>query len=207
MTGLLEFHAVALNATVDLVDGAERLDVPTPCAGWDLGRLVAHMTGQNLGFAAAARGDEFSVRTWAEVPSTPAAFRASAAEVLAAFASDGAAGREWSILAGADQEVKVAGETAMGFHFIDYVAHAWDVGAALGRPPVFAQPLLDAVLPLVLAVPATGPSRTGPYAPFAPAVTAAADASTMDEILAYLGRDPKWKAPSPEGEGARVKTD
>ncbi|MEU6250395.1 TIGR03086 family metal-binding protein [Glycomyces sp. NPDC047010] len=207
MTGLLEMHAVALNATVELVDGAERLDLPTPCTGWDLERLVAHMTGQNLGFAAAARGDGFEVRTWAEMPSTPAAFRASAAEVLEAFASEGAAGRNWSILAGADQEIQVPGETAMGFHFIDYVVHAWDVGVSLGRPPVFAQPLLDAVLPLVLSVPATGPARTGPYAPFAPAVTAAADASTMEELLAYLGRDPKWKAPSPEGEGAQTETD
>ncbi|MEU5875551.1 TIGR03086 family metal-binding protein [Glycomyces sp. NPDC047369] len=203
MTGLLEFHAVALNATVDLVDGAERLDLPTPCTGWDLGRLVAHMTGQNLGFAAAARGDDFEPRTWAEVPSTPAAFRASAAEVLAAFAAEGAADRDWSILAGADREVRVPGRTAIGFHFIDYVVHAWDVGVALGRPPVFERPLLEAVLPLALEVPATGPSRTGPYAPFAPAVIAAADADPMDELLAYLGRDPKWKAPSPEGEGAQ----
>ncbi len=203
MTGLLEFHAVALNTTVALVDGAERLDLPTPCAGWDLGRLVAHMTGQNLGFAAAARGDGFEPRTWAEVPSTPAAFRASAAEVLAAFASEGAAERTWSILAGADQEVQVPGRTAIGFHFIDYVVHAWDVGVSLGRPPVFPRPLLEAVLPLALEVPATGPARSGPYAPFAPAVTAAADADPMDELLAYLGRDPEWKAPSPEGEGAR----
>jgi hypothetical protein len=33
------------------------LDRPSPCAEWTLGQLLAHMVGQNYGFAAAARGE------------------------------------------------------------------------------------------------------------------------------------------------------
>lgn len=202
MNGLLAFHRTAMATAVDLVDQIERFDLPTPCAGWDLGRLLAHMTAQNHGFAAAARGDAFELRTWAEVPSTAPAFAESAAEVVEAFAADGALGRDWSLLAGADQELKVPGGTALGFHFIDYVVHSWDVGVSIGRPPVFSVEVLTAAETLAFEVPLTGPARTGPYAPFAPAVMAAADSGPMDRILAVLGRDPNWKAPSPGGEGA-----
>jgi uncharacterized protein (TIGR03086 family) len=202
MTGLLAFHRTAMATAVDLVDRVERFDLPTPCAGWDLDRLLAHMTAQNLGFASAARGEAFELRVWEEVPSTASAFAESAAEVVAAFASEGATEREWSLLAGADQEVRVPGATALGFHFIDYVVHSWDVGITIGRPPRFEAGLLEAVLPLAFEVPLTGPARSGPYAPFAPAVMPVADSGPMEQVLAVLGRDPDWKAPSPEGEGA-----
>ncbi|WP_158630517.1 TIGR03086 family metal-binding protein [Glycomyces terrestris] len=202
MTELLAFHRTAMATAVDLVDRVERFDLATPCAGWDLGRLLAHMTAQNLGFAAAARGEAFDPGRWAEVPSTPRAFADSAAEVVAAFAAEGAAEREWPLLAGADQEVRVPGGTAIGFHFIDYVVHSWDVGVSIGRPPVFEDALLQAVLPLAFEVPLTGPARTGPYAPFAPAVMQVPDSGPMEQVLAVLGRDPNWKAPSPEGDGA-----
>ncbi|MBY8881470.1 maleylpyruvate isomerase N-terminal domain-containing protein [Actinacidiphila acidipaludis] len=45
--------ATALVTSVDQV----ALGVPIPCGHWDLRQLPAHMTGQNHGFAAAARGE------------------------------------------------------------------------------------------------------------------------------------------------------
>ncbi|SDL78548.1 TIGR03086 family protein [Glycomyces sambucus] len=195
MTALLAYHRTAMATAVDLVNEVERFDLPTPCAGWDLDRLLAHMTAQNLGFAAAARGDAFELRTWQEVPATPQAFADSAEAVVAAFGSDKALSRDWSLLAGADQELKVPGGTALGFHFIDYVVHSWDVGVSIGKRPVFSEELLTAVETLAFEVPLTGPARTGPYAPFAPAVMAVADAGAMDRVLAVLGRDPNWRSP------------
>jgi uncharacterized protein (TIGR03086 family) len=54
-TDLLEADAIAVRETVRLVAGltAEDLSRPTPCAGWDLGTLLTHMTVQHRGFAAA----------------------------------------------------------------------------------------------------------------------------------------------------------
>ncbi|MFC8721703.1 maleylpyruvate isomerase family mycothiol-dependent enzyme, partial [Kitasatospora sp. NPDC057198] len=85
--------ARALRAARSLVDrvGADQLDRPTPCGSWTLGQLLAHMTGQNHGFAAAARGDGRDLAHWADRPvgDDPAGvFAASAAEVAAAFAEE-----------------------------------------------------------------------------------------------------------------------
>lgn len=49
-------HRTAVLASVDVVDNVttEDLSRPTPCAGWNLSQLLAHMTVQHRGFAAAA---------------------------------------------------------------------------------------------------------------------------------------------------------
>jgi uncharacterized protein (TIGR03086 family) len=174
----------------------DQLGVETPCAGWDLSQLLAHMTGQNLGFASAARGEDFDPAIWADRPvGTPPheAFAASAAEVVAAFAAEGAVERAWPLLVGADRSASVPGEQALGFHFIDYVVHAWDVAVSIGIEPEFEDDLLKAVVPLAEAVPLDGPTRSGPYAPFAPAVAIDAGQGDLDRLLAILGRDPEWK--------------
>src|SRR5690349_14873473 len=51
-------HRHALDLASELVATIRPADLgrPTPCAGWDLAALLAHMTGQNHGFADALRG-------------------------------------------------------------------------------------------------------------------------------------------------------
>ena len=67
---LRPLHAAAVRATVDLVARATPADLgkPTPCAGWDLAALLAHMTAQHHGFAAAARGRGGDETVWAPGP-------------------------------------------------------------------------------------------------------------------------------------------
>ena len=57
---LIELDATAVRASVDLVAQLTPADLtrPTPCAGWTLHGLLAHMTTQHYGFAAAAAGQE-----------------------------------------------------------------------------------------------------------------------------------------------------
>jgi uncharacterized protein (TIGR03086 family) len=77
----------ALEITGTIVDqvNPQQLDVPTPCAGWDLRRLLAHMVGQNHGFAAAADGELTNRSAWADRDfgdDTGPAFLASACQVI-----------------------------------------------------------------------------------------------------------------------------
>ena len=53
-----DLDARAVRASVDVVEEITAVDLsrPTPCAGWTLGDLLAHMTVQHQGFAAAAAG-------------------------------------------------------------------------------------------------------------------------------------------------------
>jgi uncharacterized protein (TIGR03086 family) len=79
---------------------------------------------------------------------------------------------------------------AMGFHFVDYVVHGWDVARALGRGYDLEPDVLAAALPIARSVP-DGQRRRQPGAAFAPRV-AATSGSVLDQIVALLGRRPDW---------------
>jgi uncharacterized protein (TIGR03086 family) len=197
MTDLLPLHRRTMATATAIVEQVrdDQLRAATPCAGWDLSQLLAHMTGQNHGFASAARGEPFDLATWADRPVSTGhnkAFAASAAEVVEAFASPGAVERDWPILVGADRSLAVPGRQALGFHFIDYVVHAWDVAVSIGVTVEFDDDILTAVLPLAQEVPLDGPTRNGPYAPFAPAVPLETGQGLFETLLAVLGRNPTW---------------
>ncbi|MFE0515257.1 TIGR03086 family metal-binding protein [Streptomyces sp. NPDC058964] len=140
----------------------------TPCAGWSLRRLVAHMTAQHLGFAAAARGAGLEAAYWREpedMDEPARVHRMAATAALTAFAEPGATEREFALpeLGGS-----FPGRLAVGFHFIDYVVHAWDVAAALGVGLELSDDVLAAALAQARRVHA-GPALPGPGYAIAPA--------------------------------------
>lgn len=168
-----ELDAVATRTSLDLVARSTLADFakPTPCAAWTLYGLVAHMTTQNLGFAAAAGGDG-DLGRWKLVSlgdDPVATYRDSAEQVLDAFA---AIDREEIPLPEFSTEVTFRPEQVLGFHFVDYVVHSWDVARTLGLPVRFDQDVLDAALRIAASVPG-GQSRLAPGAAFGPAVDAA----------------------------------
>ncbi len=202
MTDIRALDRRALKITETIVGqvSADQLDLPTPCSEWALGQLLAHMAGQNHGFAAAARGEASDVSVWADRPvgaGPGAAFAESAAVVTAAFAEDGVLGRRFWL-----PEIRTGlafpAPTAISFHFIDYVVHGWDVARSIGVPAEFDADLLDAAAPIAGAVP-DGPSRQGTGAAFQPGVKAATGAPALDRIVATLGRNPDW----PDGDARR----
>ncbi|MCC5473794.1 TIGR03086 family metal-binding protein [Streptomyces sp. NPDC059680] len=189
----VELDRIAVQEAVRVVDLATDADWrrDTPCAGWTLRRLVAHMTAQHLGFAAAARGAGREPEYWQEQDDMgePArAHRSAAAAVLGAFAEPGVTEREFILpnLGG------VPGGRAVGFHFVDHVVHAWDVAAALGTMPALPEHVLVAALGVARRVP-TDPARRGPGSPFAPALEVPEGVGPLEEALRLLGRSPeRW---------------
>lgn len=200
-TDLRPLHRIAVLRTVDVVDTvtASDLDRPTPCAEWTLADLVAHMTVQHHGFAAAARGngaDEavWNVATVADaVRADPAGTYATAAhDVLDAFAADGIAEATFT-LPEFGPEATFPGALAIGFHLVDYAVHGWDVAAALGASYELPDDVVAAVLPLVTAIP-DGDFRDSAASPFDRAVDGSA-ATDFKRILLHLGRRPDWRQP------------
>ncbi|MGW2639788.1 TIGR03086 family metal-binding protein [Streptomyces sp. NPDC001348] len=191
-TDIVELDRIAVREAVRMVELAQDKDWErgTPCTGWTLRRLVAHMTAQHHGFAAAARGAGMEAAHWRESgePGEPAqAHRVAADAVLAAFTEPGVLEREFGL---AELGLSVPGRTAVGFHLVDYVVHAWDVAATLGRGLDLPDEVLDAALAVARRVPA-GPDRRGPGFPFAAALPVPGSAGTLEETLRLLGRSPE----------------
>lgn len=192
---LIALHAQTVRASIEVVSHVTAADLtkPTPCASWTLHGLLTHMIAQHHGFAAAAHGDGDPTlwHTRALGPDPVAEYRAAAEQVLAAFAEDGVLDRKFP-LPEFTTDFEFSGTQAVTFHFIDYVVHSWDVARTLGRTVTFDDRVLTAALPVAEFVPG-GAARTAPGAAFAPEVDWSGD-STLDQILAILGRSPSWPA-------------
>jgi uncharacterized protein (TIGR03086 family) len=203
-------HRTAVITSVDLVATVRPadLDRPTPCAGWNLADLLAHMTVQHHGFAAAARGHGADLDNWRvesvvdAVREYPAGAYASAAnDVLEAFWADGADDAPFALPEFGAGAV-FPGSVAMGFHFVDYVVHGWDAAASLGVDYDVPADVLAAVLPLVLAVP-DGDVRLLDAVPFDAAVEPVDGASDLERILRHLGRRPDFTNREASGTASR----
>ncbi|HEV3173923.1 MAG TPA: TIGR03086 family metal-binding protein [Actinocrinis sp.] len=197
MTDIRVLHRRALQVSVDAVNRVrpDQLAVPTPCSEWDLGRLLAHMTGQNHGFAAVARGESSDLSVWRDRPvgdDPGGAYAASATDVAAAFAEDGLLERRFWLPEIRDDGTFPA-TLGVSFHLVDSVVHAWDVARSLGDPVEFDDEVLAAALRISEQVP-DGENREKPGAAFKHGLAVAADGSPLDRILALLGRAPDWKA-------------
>ncbi len=175
-------------AMVSQVTDAD-LDRPTPCDGWTVRDLLAHMAAQHRGFAAAADGRGGDLANWRVTPAADDPVREhndAAAAVLRSFAADGLLDRDVSLAELSPTATFPAG-MAIGFHFIDYLVHTWDVARSLGIDWQPDDDLLEPALAIARNVP-NGPERLEPGAAFAPGDDPDPTAPTFERILTLLGR-------------------
>lgn len=176
----------------------EDWDRPTPCAGWTLHQLVAHMTAQHHGFAAAAAGIRTRLAAWhpGELGDDPLkTYRTAAEAALEAFAEQAVLTREFS-LPEISETRRFPATVAIGFHFLDHVVHGWDLARTLGVSLDLDEGTTEAALVIALRVP-DDERRLGPDAQFRPALPTAPGAHSLDLVLTTLGRSPDWSAPAP----------
>jgi len=173
----------ALELASELVATVRPADLgrPTPCAGWDLAALLAHMTGQNHGFADALRAGT-DVAAYVPVPGL-GAWPGSVADLLDAVEHPRT---DAVLLPEISAERRFPVRVVLGFHTLDTAVHAWDVATALGRTWRPDPELVAVVLEQARSIPA-GPARTAPGAAFAP-VLAAAGEDPWTTALALVGR-------------------
>jgi uncharacterized protein (TIGR03086 family) len=195
-------HRIVVLASVDIVSAVTVDDLPkaTPCVGWNLADLLTHMTVQHRGFAAAARGHGADEAIWqtgtvgdAVATDPVGTYAAAAAEVIDAFAGADVLEAPF-VLPELGGDATFPGAMAIGFHYIDYVVHGWDVARTLGRTYELPADVLAAAVPLALFVP-DGDFRAIDNAPFGPAITSDEQVDDLGRILAHLGRSPQWQPP------------
>ncbi|NEE04359.1 TIGR03086 family metal-binding protein [Phytoactinopolyspora halotolerans] len=192
---LVELDAQAVRLSLALAETISPgdLDKPTPCVGWTVHGLLAHMAAENDGFAAAYDGDaDPAPWKWAPQAADPVAtYQRSAERVLTAFATRDLQRMMPMVTFGPD--VTIPAEQAISMHLIDYVVHSWDLARSLEQPLTVDGPLLDKAWEVARMVPEDGAARTDPGAPFGPRVSWP-DEPTLDGLVAYLGRSPSWPA-------------
>lgn len=166
------------------------LSYPTPCAAWDLGALLEHVSDSLAALHDAIATGWVSLDVCAYAPVSAAddlvtTLRTRAARLLAASAAGGE-----------DRAVAIAGRrltgrqvTAVGA--VEITVHGWDIAEACRCPrpipPALATSVL-AIIPLVV----TDATRN---IQFAGAIPAAPQACPSDRLVALLGRNPEGSVP------------
>lgn len=183
---LLDLDRRALESTRAFVQRTTvpQLELPTPCAAWDVRALLNHVLGNNHMYAAAAAGDtvDWSRRDDDRVGDDPhGAYDRSAAEVTAAFAAADPA-----------DEIRLPfgllpAEQALAVHFVDVLVHGWDLAVATGQDPVLPSDVAEAAIAIVAAYP---PDVWGTPMFFADKVDSAADDPPYVRLVSLLGRHP-----------------
>jgi len=188
----LDRRAMDVTAGIVSLIRPEQLDNPTPCDGWLVRDLLAHITGQYHGFALAASGQPVAIEAFHPRPAGDLAssYSEAAALVTEAFAEDGVLDRKFYL-----PEIRDGGPypaaAAIGFHLVDEVAHAWDLATSIGVPIEFDQEVLEVALSVSARVP-NDPAFRGEGLAFAFAQPADPGLPTLDRIVALLGRRPDW---------------
>ncbi len=202
-------RAAFAHATITLralVDGirADQLDSPTPCPELDVRSLLGHMLTVYNRLVALGYGtdpmDMPDIVTGVADDAWPAEFLAAAHRVHAAW-TDGGKLDQMMVLPWAT----APGSAMLEMYTSELTVHTWDVGVATGQPVRWHEPAIEVALKSALqslpsgdreayfAELAKDPKFTPELAvrpPFRNIVPVADDASVLDRLIGWYGRQP-----------------
>jgi uncharacterized protein (TIGR03086 family) len=185
---LRPFYEQAAKETVRIVSNidAARLQDSTPCSDWNVRQLMNHMIRGNKRFAAFAVGETFDAPReqdfTGEDPS--ASFAASVEAVVEGFGSPGAMERTFDLPFGA-----MPGAQAVRIALLEAVVHGWDVARATGQQAQAFDAIAGQML-VGLKQMLPGGERPAEL-PFANEVAPPEGAKPIEQLVAFLGRDPR----------------
>jgi uncharacterized protein (TIGR03086 family) len=166
-------------------------DRPSPCPEMTVARVAAHLIGGIRGFAQVGEGGELRFDADLDAESPAGAYRAAIDRLLAAFAGPGRVDSTYSMPWGPTTGVQL-----LGFELIETVVHGWDIARGLGVELQVDDDVVRATLAgarLWVDDSVRVPGMFGPE-------VRVSDVPPLDELVAYLGRDPGW--PGRDGRAA-----
>ena len=188
---------LVLDDLADLVGhlSPDTFERPTPCPDYDVAGLREHVLGWLPVFGTALSdpsGGERPDPTAYHAPDDAATAAAQVRDVAVRVEKALAGGVEVGTvrLLGGEQP----GRMVVGMLTAEVVAHGWDLARATGRPWQPPAALCDQARSAMTGM--LLPEYRGPDKPFGTEVTVAGDASPLDRLLAFSGRDPAW-TPTP----------
>jgi uncharacterized protein (TIGR03086 family) len=182
----------------------EQLDTATPCGGISVGRLLDHIDGLSVAFAAAGRKERLPDGGQPREPDASRLGRdwrdrlPAGLDALAEAWRPDAAWEGMTVVGGLELPAPIAGASGLD----EVLIHGWDLAVTTGQQfPADGDGLAEAVETAsawVVSVVAQNPE--GVPGLFGPPVTVPADAPPLDRLLGLTGRDPRWE-PGRPGQG------
>lgn len=164
----------ALEQTANVLSAVpgDRLADETPCKGWDVAGLVAHVVAAPRNFIAMSSGNQ---PDWSARPPLPddwtAEFRSAADDLM----------RMWREAGDAATPQAVDWQTA------EFAVHSWDLARATGQPTDLDDEVAQRGLDFMSAALTT--ENRGEA--FGPPVTLPETAPVIERLVAFAGRDPR----------------
>ncbi|MCX4099037.1 TIGR03086 family metal-binding protein [Nocardia sp. alder85J] len=187
---LLE-RALTQMAAVIAIARDDQDDLPTPCIGWSVRDLLAHVIGQDLrNFAISAHG---GTADWAAPAGSLSAdrltqFRVGAEEVLTIWrAADPI--RPVPVPGGGTAPLR----SRLDQQIAESTVHTWDLAQATGARVVLDDALADHSL--AWSRPLLRPEIRGPDQAFGAEIPVDPAAPAYDRLAGWFGRDPGWIPP------------
>lgn len=182
-----------LAAAVDIDDSD--LTQATPCEHYTVGELRRHTLGWLQFFSAALSDPSANQRR-----PDPETFELNEAQTASEIVHECSAEIQMAIADNAAGELvtmtssRMAGDGVLAMALGEYIVHAWDLSTATGRnyeaPEDAIAPALEFLLGMV------APEYRGPDSGFFDEeVSVPANASALDKLLGFAGRDPHWAPP------------
>jgi uncharacterized protein (TIGR03086 family) len=182
----IEQLRLSLAAVAALINAIrpDQWSAPTPCEQWDVHRVVEHLVGMNLVFAAMLAGEPLPERgKGPDRDDLARAFSDSATSLLAAFAEPGVLDRSYAGPLGT-----ATGSDRLQIRLYDLLAHGWDLAAATGQPANLPDDAARDALGFVREQ-LTDDARAGRFAPPQPTPDGA---RPIEQLVAFLGRRITW---------------
>jgi len=178
----------ALAAAGAVVSGVapNQLAASTPCAGFDVKKLLDHMVDVNRMFDSGAREKKADVTKFTGAGDDPA----TSFDQTAKLASE--AWKEKGIL---EAQIELPfgtfpGAVAINFFISETVVHGWDLARATGQTITLDPGVVETAWDAVKDMPDAFRGPEGSGAPFGMKVDVPQSASALDRLIGHMGRQP-----------------
>ena len=147
----------------------------TPCADFDVAQLVDHMVGWAGSFAARLSGREpdLDPNTFHAGGDPGEQFHGFCADIVAGYRRPGE-----------------APSLPVGILLMDFLGHGWDLAKATGQPVPYTDRQANTALAAGRQM--LKPEYRGPGKAFGLEVPAPQGSTAVQQLVAFLGRDPAW---------------
>ncbi|MBB5960356.1 uncharacterized protein (TIGR03086 family) [Saccharothrix tamanrassetensis] len=163
---------------------SDQLDAPTPCAEFDVRRLIRHLLFWGPALEAAARKEPPFTPAGAEADVDLDGWQPRLAEQLERTATAWSAPAAWTGVTSVGSPQELPAEVVGGMTVTEVLVHGWDLATAVGLRPVWDGDLLAFVHRDLLGSAGMG-RELGLYGPEVPVPD---DAPMLDRVLGLTGR-------------------